>query len=83
MSSTLSKYITIDPEILGGTPVISGTRIPIERVQALIKQGYTPDSLKKEYPQVSIKKIQTIISSLMEIGLYDFKKTYKTQVVVG
>ncbi len=79
MSTKLTKNIIIDPEILGGTPVIAGTRIPIERVKELVRQGYTPDTLKKEYPQVGIKKIQDIISSLMEIGLDDFKKTYKTQ----
>ncbi len=79
MVSKLTKDITIDPEILGGTPVIAGTRIPIERVKELVKQGYTPDTLKKEYPQVSMKKIQNIIALLMEIGLDDFKKTYKTQ----
>ncbi len=79
MITKLSKTIIIDPEILGGTPVIAGTRIPIERIKELVKQGYTTESLKEEYPQVSIKKIQSVISLLMEIGLDDFKKTYKTQ----
>ncbi len=81
MISQLSKNITINPDILGGTPVIAGTRIPIERIQELVKQGYTPDALKKEYPQVSLKKIQNIIAFLMERGLDDFKKTYKTQAL--
>lgn len=75
MSSKLKKYITIDPGILNGTPVISGTRIPIERVQNLVRQGYTPQTLKEEYPQVGFRKIQAIIAALMEVGLDDFKKT--------
>ena len=79
MAATLAKNITIDPAILGGTPVIAGTRIPIERVQELIKQGYTPDTIKEEYPQVSLKKIQNVIALLMERGLDDFKKTYEAQ----
>ncbi len=79
MRSKLSKNIVIDPEILGGTPVIAGTRIPIERVKELVKQGYTTETLKKEYPQVAIRKFQDVISTLMEIGLDDFKKTYKAQ----
>jgi uncharacterized protein (DUF433 family) len=82
MASNIIKYIIIDPEILGGTPVISGTRIPVERVKELVKQGYTVDTLKKEYPQVSSKKIQNIISLLMERGLDDYKKTYKAQVAL-
>jgi uncharacterized protein (DUF433 family) len=83
MNSKLTKNIVIDPDILGGTPVIAGTRIPVERVKELVRQGYTPDSLKKEYPQVSMKKIQEIIASLMEIGLDDFKKAYKAQPALG
>lgn len=79
MSTKLKKYIIIDPEILGGAPVISGTRIPIERVQELVRQGYTPATLKKEYPQVDMKKIQDIIAYLMEAGLDVFKKKYKIQ----
>ena len=80
MSTKLKKYISMNPEILGGAPVISGTRIPIERVYHLVRQGYTSDTLKEEYPQVEMKKIQHIISYLMEAGLDVFKKTYKTQI---
>lgn len=79
MSTKLKKYIVIDPEILGGSPVISGTRIPIERVYHLVRQGYTPATLKKEYPQVEIKKLQEIMSYLMEAGLDVFKEKYKIQ----
>ena len=79
MSTKLKKYIVIDPQILGGTPVIAGTRIPIERVKELVRQGYTPATLKKEYPQVEMKKIQEIISNLMEAGLDVFKAKYKVQ----
>ena len=79
MSTNLKNYIVIDSQILGGTPVISGTRIPVERIKELVKQGYTTESLKEEYPHVGFKKIQYIISSLMEAGLDEFEKTHKVQ----
>lgn len=79
MSTKLRKYILIDPGILGGTPVIAGTRIPIERVSQLVRQGYTPATLKKEYPQVEMKRIQEIMAYLMEAGLDVFKEKYKIQ----
>ncbi len=69
----------MDPEILGGSPVITGTRIPIERIYHLVRQGYTTKTLKEEYPHVEAKKIQYIISYLMEAGLDVFEKTYKMQ----
>ncbi len=79
MPKTLYKYISIDPDILGGTPVIRGTRIPIERVYHLVSHGYTLKTLQKEYPQVELKTIQYIISNLMKAGLDVFKKTYQIQ----
>lgn len=79
MSTKLNHYIVIDPHILGGTPVIAGTRIPIERVYHLVRQGYTPAALKEEYPQVEMKKIQNIIAYLMEAGLDVFKENHKIQ----
>jgi len=72
MTQILKKYITIDEDILGGSPVITGTRIPIERLRELVKQGYTTQDLREEYPQVAVKKIQFLIAYLMEAGLYAF-----------
>lgn len=77
MPKALKKYISIDKEILGGTPVITGTRIPIERIQALVKMGYTTQDLKDEYPQVEPKKIQFLMAYLIEVGLDAYKESYK------
>lgn len=79
MSTNLKRYIIIDNQILGGTPVIAGTRIPVERIAALVRQGYTTDTLKEEYPHVEATKIQYIISSLMKVGLDEFEKIQKVQ----
>lgn len=80
MSTKLKNYITIDPDILGGTPVISGTRIPVERLLHLVRQGYDTETLKTEFPQIDSKKIQYLSSYLMEAGLDDFEKAYKAHV---
>ncbi|HEX7887325.1 MAG TPA: DUF433 domain-containing protein [Phenylobacterium sp.] len=39
-----------DPEILGGTPVIRGTRIPVYDVAASMRAGDDPERLKAAYP---------------------------------
>lgn len=80
MTTNLKKYIVIDKEILGGTPVVAGTRIPVKRISALVRQGYNADTLKEEYPHVATKKLQYIISFLMDFGLDEFEKTKKTQL---
>lgn len=81
MTKALNKYISMDPQILGGVPVISGTRIPIERVYHLIKQGESLEILKEQYSWVDEKKLQNVIAYLMKAGLDEFKKKKKTQKV--
>jgi uncharacterized protein (DUF433 family) len=79
MPKALAKYIESNPEVLGGIPVVKGTRIPVERIKYLVRQGYTTQTLAEEYPQIAPKKIQFIISYLMEAGLDAFEKTQKVQ----
>jgi uncharacterized protein (DUF433 family) len=40
------------PEILGGKPVIKGTRIPVELVLELVQAGCSVDEILKEYPHL-------------------------------
>lgn len=77
MTKTLKKFITVDTNILGGTPVIAGTRIPVERVYQLIKQGTPVEELYSQYPWVDKKKIQAMIAYLFKAGLEQFEKTQK------
>lgn len=79
MPKALYKYITIDKDILGGTPVIAGTRIPIERIYQLIRQGYSVEMLENEYSWVDKKKINYTIAYLIKAGLDEFEKTQKIQ----
>ena len=45
-------YITTDADILGGTPVIAGTRIAVYAVLGRLQDGDTVDDLIDEYPEV-------------------------------
>ena len=46
------RYIRSDPEILGGTPVIDGTRIPVYAVLGRLRHGDTLEDLLDDYPRV-------------------------------
>ena len=60
--ATSSKgYISRDPQVMGGAPVISGTRIPISRILYLLKDGYTIGSISEDYPHVGKKKIEKAV----------------------
>ncbi|KKU92186.1 MAG: hypothetical protein UY21_C0004G0021 [Microgenomates group bacterium GW2011_GWA1_48_10] len=48
--------IETNPKVLGGQPVVRGTRIPIARLLALLIQGYKLPEIKKDYPYLRITK---------------------------
>lgn len=58
----MPEIIQTNPKVLGGQPVIKGTRIPIARIIALHIQGYKIKDFKKDYPylKLSRKDLQAI-----------------------
>lgn len=61
-----SKYISSNPNIMSGKPVIAGTRIPIARILFLLKDGYTLEMIHEEYPHVSLKTLNRMVDELIE-----------------
>lgn len=47
-----SEFIVADPTILGGTPVIRGTRLNVHAIKARLDGGETVDDLLLDYPDV-------------------------------
>lgn len=62
----MGKCIVSDPEILGGTPVIKGTRVPIGRVLFLLKEGYTLEAIHEDYPHIGIEMLSAAIDEAIE-----------------
>jgi uncharacterized protein (DUF433 family) len=61
----MPTIIQTNPKILGGQPVIRGTRIPISRLIALVGMDYSLTNIKKELPDLKdLKKkdLQSILS---------------------
>jgi uncharacterized protein (DUF433 family) len=46
------RYIERNPAIMGGEPVIRGTRVPVRTVAGLIEQGESREVMREDYPQV-------------------------------
>ena len=45
--------ITVDPEILGGTPVFKGTRVPVKTLFDYLEHNYTLDEFLSCFPSVT------------------------------
>jgi uncharacterized protein (DUF433 family) len=57
--------VTTDPEIMGGTPVFTGTRVPIESLIQHLSAGDSLDDFLEGFP--SIKREQT--TALLQFAL--------------
>ena len=49
----LSALINIDPETLGGTPVLAGTRVPVQTLFDHLETGVPLDEFLDDFPSVS------------------------------
>jgi uncharacterized protein (DUF433 family) len=47
------KLIAVDPDILGGTPVFAGTRVPVDTVAASLKKGIDRKRILEAYPSLT------------------------------
>jgi uncharacterized protein (DUF433 family) len=52
------EMVVEDPEILSGTPVIQGTRIPVYDVASLVEEKTPMDELKELYPRLSERQFR-------------------------
>ena len=74
MAKTIEKigyyYITCNPKIQGGEPIIRGTRFPVRSIVFyIIKGGMLPEELIQKFPQLSLASIYDTLSYY-----YDHKK---------
>ena len=56
---TMGKSASVvhsDPEILGGTPVFVGTRVPLRNLIDYLERGYSLDEFLDAFPTVTRKQ---------------------------
>jgi len=49
----LNDVITKNPDVLGGTPVFRGTRVPFQSLLDYLKSGQTLDEFLDDFPTVT------------------------------
>ncbi len=62
--------ITVDPDILGGTPVFKGTRVPVKTLFEYLEDNYSLDEFLECFPSVPREMVCRILerseSALLE-----------------
>ena len=56
MMSKRPRIIHSDPEILGGTPVFVGTRVPVKTLFDYLESGDSLDEFLSDFPSVTREK---------------------------
>ncbi len=61
-TQTEHAYVERDEAILGGEPVIKGTRTPVRAVVELWRLGYAPEETVRELPHLSLAAVFDALS---------------------
>ncbi len=68
MSRVMSRLgVVSDPEILGGEPVIAGTRVPVELILSELAADRTPAEILHSYPSLPLGAIDTVITYVQSL----------------
>lgn len=60
----MNKTINIDKEILGGTPVFFGTRVPVKNLFDYLEEGETIEEFLEDFPSVKKEQANQILQEL-------------------
>lgn len=64
--------VSIDPDVLSGTPVFIGTRVPVDALISNLEAGLTVDAFLDNFPSVSREQILEVLefskATLLKLG---------------
>ena len=66
MDSALEHLVSRDPEILGGTLVFTGTRVPVKNLIDYLEKGFSLDEFLDDFPTVDRVRAQRVVALLGE-----------------
>lgn len=58
-----------DPEILGGTPVFTGTRVPIDTLLVYLRKGKRIEDFRDDFPTVSREQAEAFLTLALNDAL--------------
>ena len=61
-TATLSRYVTRNPAILSGEPIITGTRTPVRAIIETWRMGIRPEEIPQHLPHISLAQVFDALS---------------------
>ena len=63
---TESRYVYRNAEILGGEPILAGTRIPVRGIVTMWRLGTPPEEIPAQYPQIKLAQVFDALSFYLD-----------------
>ena len=58
--------ISVDPEVMGGTPVFRGTRVPVQTLVDYLEAGDSISEFLEGFPTVSREQVLALLEEVKE-----------------
>ena len=68
-----NEIISVSPDIMGGTPVFAGTRVPIQTLLDYLEAGESIDDFLEGFPTVTREQVITFLEEAKERMVADVK----------
>jgi len=68
----IADVVTISPEIQNGTPVFTGSRVPLKILFDYLKGGDTINEFVNDYPSVKKKQVEKLLEYAEGITTFNF-----------
>jgi uncharacterized protein (DUF433 family) len=62
-----NKVIHSDPEILGGSPVFVGTRVPVQALIDYLKAAHSLDEFLDDFPSVTREQALAVLEEAKQV----------------
>ena len=62
MSTEISTLLVSSPDVCGGRLRIDGTRITVNHIVTLYKEGYSPEDIVDEYPHLTMAQVYAALA---------------------
>lgn len=67
----MNPRITINPSVLHGKPVITGTRVPVSQILAELSLGRNYDEIISDYPNITKEDIFAALDFGSELAQFE------------
>ena len=68
MQTDWRQFIQADAAVLGGKPVIKGTRVSVELLTERLANGWTAEDIRASYPHLPAEALPAVCSSRCATG---------------